>query len=211
MLQQEPVDPQTLDLIVRLQSEDYLKGFHLADDTALALSLSHRYSIDIDLFSDFAFDTAALLEKLQHDFQFTLQFSASNTLKGSIGQVKIDILAHRYPLLREPYLVQGISLLSEADIAAMKLNAIVTSGQRSKDFIDIWFLLQKFELHEMLTFYRQKYSLNGDTIVVKSLLWFDDVDLSDWPVFISLPSPEWKTIKKDIQRAVRKYLAPFGR
>ncbi|TSA33110.1 MAG: hypothetical protein D4R64_14755 [Porphyromonadaceae bacterium] len=206
MLHTEAVDRKTLDLIVDLQAKEYLKGFHLVGGTALALSLSHRYSLDIDLFSSFSFETGQLLENLTCDFKFNLFYSAINTLKGSIGTIKVDILAHRYPLIREPYLFNGITLLSEHDIIAMKLNAITTSGQRVKDFIDIFFLLQKFDLKEMLAFYKQKYSLQNDTIALKSLLWFDDVDLSEWPVFINDPSPDWKMIKKTLTRAVRDYM-----
>ena len=206
MLYQEAVDSRTLDLIRNLQSRDYLNGFHLVGETALALCLSHRHSIDIDLFSNFAWDSEVLLEQLQNDFGFQLYFAATNTLKGSIGNVKVDLLAHRYPLIEEPHLLNGMSLLSLPDIAAMKLNAIMTSGQRVKDFVDIWFLLQRFDLKQLLAFFRQKYSAASDTIVLKSLMWFEDVDLSEWPVFMVDPSPEWKTIKADLKKVVNRYL-----
>ena len=49
MLQTEAVDRKTLDLIIELQAKEYLKGFYLVGGTALALSLAHRYSLDIDL------------------------------------------------------------------------------------------------------------------------------------------------------------------
>ena len=85
MLHQETVDESTLELLIQLQNKDYLKGFYLAGGTALALSMGHRKSVDIDLFSDFKFDTAAILENLSADFAFQLFFSASNTIKGSIN------------------------------------------------------------------------------------------------------------------------------
>ena len=136
MLHQETVDESTLELLIQLQNKDYLKGFYLAGGTALALSMGHRKSVDIDLFSDFKFDTAAILENLSADFVFQLFFSASNTIKGSINGIQIDILAHRYPLVGEPLFAENISMLSIEDITAMKLNAITVSGQRVKDFID---------------------------------------------------------------------------
>ena len=200
------VDPETLNLIIRLQSKEYLKGFYLVGGTALSLLFGHRKSIDIDLFSDSSFDTGLLLENLSHDFGFRLNFSAANTLKGSIENVKTDFLAHRYPLIVEPSMLQGVFMLSLQDIIAMKLNAIVTSGQRVKDFIDVYFLLEKYNLTEMLSFYRQKYTLHNDVIVLKSLVWFDDVDLSAWPVLITNPKLKWPDVRKKITMAVREMI-----
>jgi hypothetical protein len=200
------VDPATLDLIVRLQLKEYLKGFYLVGGTGLALLFGHRRSIDIDLFTDTGFDTRVLVENLSHDFGFGLQFSASNTLKGSIENIKTDFLAHQYPLIFDPIKVQGIVMLSVQDIIAMKLNAIVISGQRVKDFIDICFLLEKFKMTDMMSFYRQKYTLNNDSLVLKSLVWFDDVDLSDWPVLLLNPKLKWLDVRRKITRAVREMI-----
>ena len=200
------VNPETLDLIIRLQSKEYLKGFYLVVGTALALLFGHRKSIDIDLFSESGFDTGQLLENLSHDFDFGLNFSATNTLKGSIENIKTDFLAHRYPLIIEPFILKGVAMLSLQDIIAMKLNAIVTSGQRVKDFIDIYFLLEKYNLTEMLSFYRQKYSLHNDVLVLKSLVWFDDVDLSAWPVLITNPKLKWPAVRKRMTMAVREMI-----
>ena len=207
MLPSPAVDHSTLDLIADLQSKQYLKDFHLAGGTALAIGLGHRRSVDIDLFTTFDFDTAALQEQLYHDFQFSVHYSAPNTLKGSIRGIQIDCLAHRYPLVAAPVAEEGITILSTQDIIAMKLNAVSASGQRVKDFIDIYFLLQKYSLREMLSFYSQKYSLNNEAIVLKSLIWFEDAVLSDWPVMIREPRLSWAQVKKSLNKAVREYLS----
>lgn len=144
MLFKEAVDASTLELLKSLQSKQYLKGFYLAGGTALALYNGHRKSVGIDLFSAFSFDTAQMLENLVQDFDFVLLFSAPNTLTGTINNVKIDIIAHRYHLIYDPVTEDGINILSEQDIVAMKLNAISTSGQRIKDFIDLNFCLLSF-------------------------------------------------------------------
>ena len=82
MLHAESVEQSTLELLVQLQKQEYLSGFHLAGGTALALKMGHRKSIDIDLFSNFSFDVGNLLENLSADFSFNLFFSAKNTIKG---------------------------------------------------------------------------------------------------------------------------------
>ncbi|MEI7491398.1 MAG: hypothetical protein WCK92_08370 [Bacteroidota bacterium] len=65
---------------------------------------------------------------------------------------------------------------------------------------------KNYRLDEMLTFYRQKYSLNNDAIVLKSLIWFEDTDLSDWPVMILEPKLAWAQVKKRLEKAVEGYL-----
>jgi len=176
-----------LDLIKNLQAKTYLQRFYLVGGTALAMHLGHRKSIDIDLFSNFGFDGSVLLEKIHQDFSYQLFYSAQNTLKGHIDNINVDILAHRYKLIAEPEMILGVKLASLPDIIAMKLNAISTSGQRSKDFIDIYYLLEKFNLSSMLEFYQEKYDQQNNAFVLKSLIYFDDVDHADWPVLIENP------------------------
>ena len=210
MLYKEAVDKSTLDLLVQLQAKEYLKGFHLVGGTALALRLRHRKSIDIDLFSDFSFDVAQILENLSTDFNFKLFFSANNTIKGSIDNVQVDILAHRYPLISEPLTEERITMLSLQDIIALKLNAITTSGQRVKDFIDLFYLLREFNLSEMIGFYKTKYKQYNEVNVLKSITYFKDVDLADWPQIIDNPQLKWDEVKESITTAARKYFKSGG-
>ena len=205
MLPNKAIEAPTLELIKSLQSKPYLQGFYLVGGTALALHLAHRKSIDIDLFSNFDFDASILLEQIHQDFSYQLFYTASNTLKGCIGDINVDIMAHRYKLIAEPDVIHGIGLLSLPDIIAMKLNAISTSGQRSKDFIDIYYLLTKYNLEKMLEFYQVKYNQQNAAFILKSLIYFDDVDLADWPVLIEDPKLKWVDIQKRIEKLVLNY------
>jgi len=205
MLPNKAIEAPTLELIKSLQSKPYLQGFYLVGGTALALQLAHRKSIDVDLFSNFDFDASILLEQIHQDFSYQLFYTASNTLKGCIGDINVDIMAHRYKLIAEPDVIHGIGLLSLPDIIAMKLNAISTSGQRSKDFIDIYYLLTKYNLEKMLEFYQVKYNQQNAAFILKSLIYFDDVDLADWPVLIEDPKLKWVDIQKRIEKLVLNY------
>lgn len=205
MLHKEAVDETALGLLKSLQSKKYLRGFNLAGGTALSLLNGYRKSVDIDLFSNFAFDTGQMLEILAQDFDFDLLFSATNTLRGSVDNIKVDIIAHRYRLLENPLTEENISILSEPDIIAMKLNAISTSGQRIKDFIDIFYLLDKYDLKSMLYYYQSKYDQENDMLILKSLIYFDDVDESEWPVLIKDPDLKWKDVKRKIERTIISY------
>ncbi|MFO7852393.1 MAG: nucleotidyl transferase AbiEii/AbiGii toxin family protein [Bacteroidota bacterium] len=208
MLQTQAIDPSILGLIRSLQSRDYLQGFYLADGTALSLYLAHRKSIDVDLFSDFSFDTAQVIENLQQHYPLQIYSTSVNTIKGNIKNVNVDIIAHRYPLLGDPSEVDEIRILSLPDIIAMKLNAVSVSGQRSKDFIDIYFILKnsKYSLPDMLKFYRMKYSQEGYMHVLKSLIYFDDVDLADWPVIILEQNLKWPDVRSFIEKEVMKLI-----
>lgn len=210
MLHAESVETSTLELIKLLQGKEYLKDFYLVGGTAIALFVGHRKSVDIDLFSNFAFDETALLENIHQDFNYQLSFTASNTLKGSIKRVKVDFLAHRYPHLNPPVTIDDIHMLSLEDLIAMKLNAISTSGQRSKDFIDIFTLLDQFDVGQMLSFYQKKYGQQNDTFILKSLIYFDDADLSDWPVLILNPDLTWDDVKKRLEKSVLEYARANG-
>ncbi len=205
MLQTQAVDQATMELIKDLQKKEYLKDFYLAGGTALALKLGHRKSIDIDLFSNFSFDIQYILESLTFDFNFNLFSSAPNTLKGSISNIKIDIISHRYNLINNPILIEDIFLLSIEDIIAMKLNAITINGQRIKDFIDIYFLLDKYSINEMLSFYIKKYNSHNSVNVLKSLIWFNDVDTSEWPLILYNKQLSWSKVKKTIKKTVFEY------
>ncbi len=206
MLHKETVAATTLELLVELQQKEYLKGFYLVGGTALALKMGHRKSIDLDLFSNFNFEAGELLENLSADFPFELFFSSNNTLKGRIDQIQVDIIAHRYPLIATPSVVEQISMLSNEDIIAMKLNAISVSGQRVKDFIDIYYLLGHYSVEDMISFYKKKYASYNEVNVLKSLLWFDDVDIEVWPVLIKNPKLKWSAVKIRIEKAVNMYL-----
>jgi len=93
----------------------------------------------------------------------------------------------------------------EKDIIAMKLNAISVSGQRSKDFIDIFFALENHSIASILSYYQNKYKQKGDMHILKSLVYFNDVDLSDWPVLLKNPDLKWKEVKVRLEKEVLAY------
>jgi hypothetical protein len=208
MLFKTAVEPATLELLISLQNRDYLRGFNLVGGTALAFYMGHRKSIDIGLFSNFTFDASKLIELIQQDYPLQLFNTASSTIKGSIENINVDIIAHRYPYLNEPSLLDGIRILSVPDLIAMKLNAISVSGQRAKDFIDIYFILEEnmFKMPDMLKFYQIKYNQHGDMHILKSLIYFEDVDLSGWPVLLKKPLLKWPDVKKELEKEVLRYL-----
>jgi hypothetical protein len=181
MLHKETVSNTTLELIETLQADNMLQGFLLVGGTALSLQIGHRISIDIDFFTRDDFDTRELLEYLEQTYAFQLQYIHKNTLKGIIRGVFVDLLRHNYQLIDKPLTVENITMASIKDIAAMKLNAVAGNGTRVKDFIDIYFLLKKHSFSELIDFYCTKYESRNDFHIIKSLTYFNDIIVEDWP------------------------------
>jgi hypothetical protein len=206
MLQKEAIEPGTLQLLKALQADSMFAQFHLAGGTGLALQLGHRLSVDLDLFSTAPFNSGFYLEYLEKNYQFALDYSAISTLKGSIGGVKVDFIAHSYKLLKPVLETDQIRIYSLADIAAMKVNAIAGNGTRSKDFVDLYCLLELYSVHQILEFYQNKYNDRNIFHALKSLNYFDEVNLSDWPVLISKRKFTWNIVKTTIDKHCKEYM-----
>ncbi|MEO8711284.1 MAG: nucleotidyl transferase AbiEii/AbiGii toxin family protein, partial [Parafilimonas sp.] len=144
----------------------------------MALQLGHRNSIDIDLFTQDDLNSKSLGSLLKSKFQVRLDYEGNNTLLSVINNIKVDFIKHPYSFVNPPITEEEISFLSKEDISAMKLNAIINSGQRLKDFIDIYFLLEHFSINDMLRFFEIKYPNTNSLIALKAVSYFDDIDES---------------------------------
>lgn len=170
------VAPKTFELIQQLQSLEALKDFYLVGGTALALQLGHRNSIDIDLFTQNSFDDNEIIELMNESYPVNEIFRRKNTIICLINNIKTDFIRHNYPFILPPIEEEGIRLLSKEDISAMKFHAIIQSGKRLKDFIDIYFLLEHLSMNQMLGFFMQKYNYLNPMMALKAVNYFDDID-----------------------------------
>lgn len=204
MLHKEPdlISSETFLLIQQLQALPLLKNFYLVGGTALTLQLGHRNSIDIDLFTASDFNAEEITDLLAMEFSFSQVFIRKNTVIALVNNIKTDFIKHPYKNIQPPITEDGITFLSKEDIAAMKLNAIVNSGQRLKDFIDIYFLLEYFSINNMLEFFEKKYPNMNALIALKALAYFGDIDEAIDPPKLAKPLP-FKKIKKRILEAVK--------
>ena len=168
--------PETFDLLCRMQHDAFFDRFFLVGGTALALQVDHRLSIDLDFFSLQPFDNQQMETYLIERYGFQTDYVATNTLKGFVQDIKVDMLTHAYPLVRSLVQEEGLSLAALEDIGAMKLNAIAHSGNRQKDFYDLYFLLEHHSLQHLLLAYQTKYSNSNPIIPLKGITWFDDID-----------------------------------
>jgi predicted nucleotidyltransferase component of viral defense system len=174
-------------------TDDLFDDFFLVGGTALTLQIGHRISIDLDLFSTKDFDESEKLTALENKYTFQLDFIARNTLKGRINGIKIDLISHKYPLVKPLLTDNGFRIASMNDISAMKLNAIVGNGTRLKDFVDIAYLSSFLSVSQMIDAYQIKYSARNPIMVMKSLAYHNDIDHNE-PIALSGNNFEWKRI-----------------
>ena len=116
MLHTKTVEAGTLDLINRLMADTALHDFFMVGGTALSLLIGHRISVDIDLFSEKDFDAVALSQYLEQQHLMTDTKTIRNGIFGFIDNIKIDIIAHKYPLIKPLVITDGIRMASLEDI-----------------------------------------------------------------------------------------------
>lgn len=208
MLQTQTVEASTLALIKTLMSDEKLNDFYLVGGTALSLKLGHRLSIDIDLFTSKDFDSAFLNQHLQSQYGLANALEIKNGLFGFINQVKVDFISHQYGLVKPVEIIQGIRMLSLQDIGAMKLQAIVQNGTRLKDFIDVYYLLEKLPFAFLSKAYAEKYPGVSMQMARAGLLYQKDIDFSV-PIKLLKTEFNWQNIHERLNQAVLSPLSIF--
>lgn len=204
MLHLKTVHQETFAMLQDLASQENLRGFSLAGGTGLALLLGHRISVDLDFFTNSKFDSRELFETLRDVYDVSNCSQSSNSLSLSVKfqseTIKVDFLRHNYPLVQPVQVLDGVTIFSMADIAAMKLNAIANRGAK-KDFYDIHALLDYFSIQDLFEFFERKYQQLNSFTVVKSLVYFADADLQPEP--ISLQNVNWRDVKENLRNQLR--------
>jgi len=95
-------------------------------------------------------------------------------------------------------------MLSQADISAMKLSAVTNRGAK-KDFYDIFFLLKQHSFAQLCEWYKQKFRTNNLFMLLKSLTYFDDAELTETPVLLAKKT-NWDIVKKTLRSEVDRYV-----
>lgn len=195
MLHLSTIEPSTLELLKKLQQLPELRETRLVGGTALALQLGHRKSIDLDFFGTVSCSTQELVDAIKDVATLTILKESSHIHIYLIDGIKVDVVNYKYPWLDKVVLKQGIRMASFRDIAAMKITAVVGRGTK-KDFIDIAFLLRRFSLDEILSFYSEKYNDGSIFMAMKSLVYFDDAENDPMPdMFVN---QSWEQVKEYI-------------
>ena len=173
---------------------DFVSRYFLAGGTACALHLGHRLSFDLDFFSSRSVEPRIIVAKLKDLGKLEVLQNDEGTFNGSFNDVKLSFFIYPYPLLFPLKDYQGIKIADIKDIACMKLDAISRRGTK-RDFIDLYFICQDFDLSYLLALYEKKFAKFNVPIwhVVKSLDYFNDAEENDLPEM--LKPVNWQEVK----------------
>jgi predicted nucleotidyltransferase component of viral defense system len=182
-----------------------LSGFSLVGGTALALRYGHRISVDLDLFSSEDFDIDLIINVLSENF-LTFQIHSTNKfgIFGYINDIKVDFVKYHYfPVIAPVEKEDDIRILSDNDLIAMKVNAILRRGVK-KDFWDIAELMKHYTIENFIDYYTQKYPNQRQLVSIsRALIYFDDAEKTENPV--CLKGRTWEDVKKIIREKINHF------
>ncbi len=180
---------------------------YLAGGVAVANTLGHRFSYDLDLFVPQDFDSERLQERLVAQAPGARILSrAERTLHLELDGIPVSILGYRYPTLKEPSREAElpVPVASLDDLACMKISAIAGRGA-AKDFWDVHDLLVHGvaggSLDGALELYCRKYVNTDRGHVIRSLVYFADADAAPLP--LGLTREHWDEIRASFRARVK--------
>lgn len=183
------------------------KGFYLAGGTALALQIGHRTSVDFDFYIQKHFDVRLLADKINQAFGDNARktLEEKDTLFVNISGVDCSFFWYQYPLIERTKDIMMVKVASCQDIAAMKLIAI-SHRPVKRDYIDIYYLLEKFSLKEMFSFVKRKYPNFNQYFAFRALTYFEDIGEREnkRPIKVLNKNFSWEKAKDKITDEVRK-------
>ncbi|KKT16879.1 MAG: hypothetical protein A2654_00780 [Candidatus Nealsonbacteria bacterium RIFCSPHIGHO2_01_FULL_43_31] len=200
----ESISKQTAENLALLGKSKMLGDAYLAGGTALALQIGHRISYDLDFFTSQKFKAQIFLKEMSGFKLYRHERVAWGTILGRLGKVKFSLFYYPYPLLKKTISFQNINIASITDIAAMKIAAISERGTK-RDFIDLYFILQKITLARAFNFYDRKYQKLSSNLVhiKKSLVYFDDAENDPMPKMIIPIS--WGKVKFFFEGEIKRF------
>lgn len=207
MLRIETVEPGALSVLRRLMRIPELNAFSLVGGTALSLRYGHRRSVDLDLFTSEPFVREEVVDALSAEFgsHFVLTPSkAAWAIFAFIEDVKVDIVKVQDARMVDIVTEDGIRMYADADIAAMKVQAILGRGKK-KDFWDLNELLQHHSFQWIMDRHKEKHPHQLLAISIPhAITWFTDAEDGVDPV--CLRGWTWEEVKRSISKAVNDYL-----
>ena len=207
MLKTWTTEPDTLELLKKIQLIPDLTDTSLFGGAAIAFHLGHRSPNDLDLFGTFTYETITEVLKLESFDNFCIILDRLYRKSYLINRVKVDIVKYDRQWLESPIVEDNIRLAGLKDLAAMKVDSITNrydliDRRSKKDFVDLFYLLKVFKINEILDFYHFHYPDSNITSVISNLTCFEVAENEDMPKMFVQTS--WEEVKKRIISEVKK-------
>ncbi|MBM3181328.1 MAG: nucleotidyl transferase AbiEii/AbiGii toxin family protein [Chloroflexi bacterium] len=200
----ESLTPATQDAFRLLSKIEMIQGFYLAGGTGLALHFGHRFSVDLDFFSNAASTVGSnersILRAVLDDPTLEIIYDKDSTFVANWRGVGVSFFhLNLYPLVQPTLLIDNVHLASVEEIGAMKLAAIINRGTR-KDMVDLYFILQQVSLDSLFQVAAVKYAKVRSFPVnaTRALSYFDDAESLPMPQMIDKTS--WSKMKKFLEK-----------
>ena len=200
----DALTPATREAFQKAKEFPPIDQFYLAGGTGLALHLGHRFSVDLDFFSEEAgsvgADQRAQLREIFDDPSLIITYDQEATFVATWQEVGISFFRlPLYPLMQAPVLLEGIRLATIPEIGAMKLAAMIDRGTR-KDLVDMYFILQNVSLETVFEVASVKYAKvrSFPVSATRAIAYFADAE--------SLPMPRmldhtpWSKMKQFLEQ-----------
>ena len=175
----------------------FKRKFYLVSETAIALHLGHRRSIDFDLFCKTNINKKDIRKKLGRvPFKIIKISEDSDQIHFVINDIKITFFNYPYEIDHPLVVDQYLSLPSLLSLASMKA---YTLGRRAKwkDYVDLYFILRDhYSIEEIskeaIKNFGQFYS---EKLFREQLAFHKDINYSE-PVEYLIPEPSEEVIKQ---------------
>lgn len=149
--------------------------FYLTGGTALAeYYFKHRLSEDLDFFSEQPF-SLTIIEPIISDIKNNINATEIKYSKlydrhiyffiVNDEEIKIEFTYFENKRINPTKMINGLQVDDLADIGANKIMAILDRNE-PKDFIDLYFIMKKIGLDDLLTTVKKKYQIEIDPITL---------------------------------------------
>ncbi len=166
------------EILKAFQKDPFLRSqFYFTGGTALSLYyLQHRISEDLDFFTENPFDpdqVGSIVDNWSKQYNFETEFKQIENLTTFLLKfhdgytLKLDFNLYQHKRVEKSKLIDGIEVDNLTDIAINKLITIVQRTQ-VKDFVDLYFLLKKFTIWDLIAGVRVKFGYKTDPLLVAS-------------------------------------------
>ncbi len=201
--QWEALTPATREAFQKVKEFSSIHQFYLAGGTGLALHLGHRFSVDLDFFSEephsVGTDQRAQLRYIFDHSTLSITYDQDATFVATWKEVGISFFRlPLYPLVQAPVFLEGIRLATIPEIGAMKLAAMIDRGTR-KDLVDMYYILQNVSLETVFETASVKYAKirSFPVSATRALAYFADAE--NLPMPRMLDRAPWPKMKRFLE------------
>ncbi len=201
-MHQEAITSEAKELLSALARFKGIKNFYLVGETALALQIGHRISIDLDWFGQKPLPKNLLsnLKKFFPNRQILTDVFKAEELTVRIDGVQTTFFHYPFPWAAEPVEGEGFKLASIKQIAFMKAQTINRRAD-FKDYADLFFILRDNAvfLQEIIdkgkTVFKEDFNRR---LFLELLVYMEDIEESGVDFLAEKPS------KQEIQKFFEK-------